>query len=285
MFGLISAGISAIAGGLSAVGSAIGAACSAVGGAVISAGRVAVDALSRGLPMFEKICDVALTVGKGLGIFPPEGKDVDMYELGMRTERAVEGGVTSEQFDSNQAYIEHLREKIDLSKADKENLENENESLQTEKADLESQLDSANGEKASLSRKLKRIAPIDVDAVITPDEVNDTKLGIGESGWRLELNGLKYKSDLIGQLGTIWITNNAKQLLPQQLITGLAYYLGIRELEAGLIRQGPGAPASQLDTILKFKPTILIAIPSFLIKIIAEPLMPLMLVILMCMEV
>lgn len=124
MFGLISAGISAIAGGLSAVGSAIGAACSAVGGAVISAGRVAVDALSRGLPMFEKICDVALTVGKGLGIFPPEGKDVDMYELGMRTERAVEGGVTSEQFDSNQAYIEHLREKIDLSKADKENLEN-----------------------------------------------------------------------------------------------------------------------------------------------------------------
>lgn len=110
MFGFISAGIAAASGALGAVATAVGSACSAIGGAVISTGRIVVDAISRGLPMVEKICDVALTVGKGLGLFPPEGEASDMYELGMRTERAVEEGVTSEQFDSNQAYIDHLHQ-------------------------------------------------------------------------------------------------------------------------------------------------------------------------------
>lgn len=114
----------AILGGLSAIGSAIGTACTAIGGAVISTGRIVIDAISRGLPMVEKICDVALTVGKGLGLFSLEHNEVDMYELGMRAERAVAEGVTSDQFESNQAYIDHLREKIALSKENKESLEN-----------------------------------------------------------------------------------------------------------------------------------------------------------------
>lgn len=124
MFGLIGAGIAAISGALSAVVPVISAACSAIGGAVISTGSIMIDAIIRGLPMVQKICEVALTVGKGLGLFSPEHNEVDMYELGMRTERAVEEGVTSDKFDSNQAYIDHLREKIALSKEDKENLEN-----------------------------------------------------------------------------------------------------------------------------------------------------------------
>ncbi|WP_179991527.1 hypothetical protein [Acinetobacter sp. YH16058] len=120
MFGLISAGISALSGAVSAIGSV----CSAIGGAAISTGSIMIDAISRGLPMVEKICDVALTVGKGLGLFASEHNEMDMYELGMRTERAVEEGTTSEQFDSNQAYIDHLREKITLSHEDKVNLKN-----------------------------------------------------------------------------------------------------------------------------------------------------------------
>lgn len=123
MFGIISAGIAAVSGMLSAVAPVVSAACSAIGGAVISTGRIIIDAISRGLPMVEKVCDVALTVGKGLGLFSPEHNEVDMYELGMRTEHAVEEGVTSEQFDTNQAYIDHLREKIALSNEDKESLE------------------------------------------------------------------------------------------------------------------------------------------------------------------
>ncbi|MEZ9368449.1 hypothetical protein AB4140_06425 [Shewanella sp. 10N.286.51.B2] len=114
----------AILGGLSSVGTAIGSACSAIGGAVISTGRILIDAISRGLPMVEKICDVALTVGKGLGLFSPEQNELDIYELGMRTERSVEEGVTSEQFDSNKAFIDHLRDKITLSKENVEKLDN-----------------------------------------------------------------------------------------------------------------------------------------------------------------
>lgn len=118
--GLISAGASLLSGAISAVGTA----CSAIGGAVISTGRVMIDAINGGLPMVARICDAALTVGKGLGVFATEHNEVDMYELGMRTERAVEEGTTSEQFDNNQAYIDYLREKITLSNEDRINLKN-----------------------------------------------------------------------------------------------------------------------------------------------------------------
>ncbi len=56
--------------------------------------------------------------------------------------------------------------------------------------------------------------------------------------------------------------------MDKQFMAGLAYYLGIRKLKAGVVRQGPGSPHSQLETILKFKSTIIIAIPSFIIKLI-----------------
>ena len=56
--------------------------------------------------------------------------------------------------------------------------------------------------------------------------------------------------------------------LDKQFMAGLAYYLGIRKLKAGAIRQGPGSPANQIETILKFNTTILIAIPSFIVKLI-----------------
>lgn len=124
MFGFIGAGIAAISGTLSSVGGAITTACSTIGGAVLSTGRVVLDAINRGLPVVEKICDVAFTVGKAIGIFLPEQNEGDMYELGMRAERSVEEGVHSEQFDSNQEYIDHLRQKIDLSQESIEKLDN-----------------------------------------------------------------------------------------------------------------------------------------------------------------
>lgn len=55
--------------------------------------------------------------------------------------------------------------------------------------------------------------------------------------------------------------------MDKQFMAGLAYFLGIKAIKAGMIRQGPGSPKSQLDTILKFKPTVLIAIPSFIVKL------------------
>lgn len=56
--------------------------------------------------------------------------------------------------------------------------------------------------------------------------------------------------------------------IDKQFMAGLAYYLGVQELNAGIIRIGPGVPALQWNSILENKPTILIAVPSFLINLI-----------------
>jgi phenylacetate-CoA ligase len=51
-------------------------------------------------------------------------------------------------------------------------------------------------------------------------------------------------------------------------MAGLAYFLGARKLGASIIRVGNGIPELQWDSILKFKPTYIIAVPSFLLKLI-----------------
>lgn len=56
--------------------------------------------------------------------------------------------------------------------------------------------------------------------------------------------------------------------LDRRFMAGLAYFLGARKLGAGIIRVGNGVPELQWDSILKFKPTYLIAVPSFLLKLI-----------------
>lgn len=56
--------------------------------------------------------------------------------------------------------------------------------------------------------------------------------------------------------------------MDRRFMAGLAYFLGIRKLGAGIIRVGAGIPELQWDSIQKFNPTYLIAVPSFLLKII-----------------
>ncbi|GAO42098.1 phenylacetate--CoA ligase family protein [Flavihumibacter petaseus] len=55
--------------------------------------------------------------------------------------------------------------------------------------------------------------------------------------------------------------------LDRQFMAGIAYYLGIRKLGAGLVRVGPGAPFLHWDTIRRIQPTVLVGVPSFLIKL------------------
>ena len=65
--------------------------------------------------------------------------------------------------------------------------------------------------------------------------------------------------------------NDVVQLMTtidRRFMAGLAYFLGIRKLGAGIIRVGSGIPELQWDSILKFEPTYLIAVPSFLLKLI-----------------
>ena len=56
--------------------------------------------------------------------------------------------------------------------------------------------------------------------------------------------------------------------LDRQFMAGMAYYMGIRQLGATLIRTGPGLPSMQWDTIQRLQPTSLVAVPSFLLKLI-----------------
>jgi phenylacetate-CoA ligase len=56
--------------------------------------------------------------------------------------------------------------------------------------------------------------------------------------------------------------------MDRRFMAGLAYFLGARKLGAGIIRVGNGVPELQWDTIRRMKPTALITVPSFLIKLI-----------------
>jgi phenylacetate-CoA ligase len=56
--------------------------------------------------------------------------------------------------------------------------------------------------------------------------------------------------------------------LDRQFMAGMAYYSGIRLLGAGIIRLGPGVPSLQWETIFRLKPTVIVAVPSFILKLI-----------------
>jgi len=56
--------------------------------------------------------------------------------------------------------------------------------------------------------------------------------------------------------------------LDKRFMAGMAYFLGIRKLGAGIIRVGPGSPELQFESINRYKPTGLITVPSFIPKLI-----------------
>ena len=56
--------------------------------------------------------------------------------------------------------------------------------------------------------------------------------------------------------------------IDRRFMAGMAYFLGSRRLRSGMIRVGNGIPEMQWDTINRFSPTTLIAVPSFLVNII-----------------
>jgi phenylacetate-CoA ligase len=56
--------------------------------------------------------------------------------------------------------------------------------------------------------------------------------------------------------------------LDRRFMAGLAYFLGLRKLGAGVIRVGSGMPELQWESIERFKPDTFVTVPSFLIKLI-----------------
>ncbi len=56
--------------------------------------------------------------------------------------------------------------------------------------------------------------------------------------------------------------------LDRRFMAGMAYFLGLRKLGAAVVRAGSGVPQLQWDSISRFKPGYLVAVPSFLLKMI-----------------
>ncbi len=56
--------------------------------------------------------------------------------------------------------------------------------------------------------------------------------------------------------------------IDKRFMAGLAYFLGARALGCGVVRVGNGIPELQWETIKRISPTVCIAVPSFLIKVV-----------------
>ncbi len=85
-----------------------------------------------------------------------------------------------------------------------------------------------------------------------------------------DLNRLAYNEAISFQCAGV-SKQDVMQLMTtidRRFMAGLAYFLGARQLGAGIIRVGNGIPELQWDSILKFKPSYLIVVPSFLLKLI-----------------
>jgi phenylacetate-CoA ligase len=56
--------------------------------------------------------------------------------------------------------------------------------------------------------------------------------------------------------------------MDRRFMAGLAYFMGARKLGAGIVRVGNGIPELQWDTIQRIQPTAVIAVPSFLLRLL-----------------
>lgn len=85
-----------------------------------------------------------------------------------------------------------------------------------------------------------------------------------------DLNRLTYNeySSFVSTEGSSKDIYQLMLTLDRQFMAGMAYYAGLRKLGAGIIRLGPGVPSLQWETILRLKPTAIVAVPSFILKLI-----------------
>ncbi len=87
---------------------------------------------------------------------------------------------------------------------------------------------------------------------------------------RNDLDRLAYNESLSFQLMGLTDQDVVQLMLTldRQFMAGMAYYSGLQKTGAAIVRTGPGLPPMQIDTALKLQSTALVAVPSFLLKLI-----------------
>jgi phenylacetate-CoA ligase len=85
-----------------------------------------------------------------------------------------------------------------------------------------------------------------------------------------DLNRLAY-NEYLGFMCAGCTSHDVFQLMTtidRRFMAGLAYFLGSRMLKSAMVRVGNGIPELQWDSIQRFSPTTLVAVPSFILNII-----------------
>ena len=112
------------------------------------------------------------------------------------------------------------------------------------------------------------VDPLEViDYVTTSGTLGDPVTFVLTSG---DLDRLAY-NEYLSFTTTGCSQNDIMQLmttLDRRFMAGFAYFLGARELGAGVVRVGNGIPELQWDTIRRINPTFCVVVPSFLIKLV-----------------
>lgn len=111
---------------------------------------------------------------------------------------------------------------------------------------------------------------------VPPADIVDIVLSSGTTGrpvkvmyTEADLRRLAYNEEI--SLESCGITRDDTALLTCTMdrcfVAGLAYYAGLRALGAAVIRNGLNSPASHLEVIRRLRPTVLVGVPSFLVKL------------------
>lgn len=113
---------------------------------------------------------------------------------------------------------------------------------------------------------------------VTPDKVIDYATTSGTLGdpvtfteTEADLQHLAYNEQLSFQTAGCTANDIMQEMvtIDRRFMAGLAYFLGARDLGMGVVRVGNGIPELQWDTIYRIHPTVGMAVPSFLVKLIA----------------
>jgi len=112
---------------------------------------------------------------------------------------------------------------------------------------------------------------------IAPEQIADTVVTSGTLGEPIpfhlsekDIQRLAHNEFLSLSLAGITSADKVQltATMDKLFMAGMAYYLGLRKIGAGVIRVGPGAPELQWNTIKRFKPTVFIGVPSFIVKLL-----------------